>query len=125
MENEISNKLNERISEHLDKLSSLSPGNDEYTEVVETISTLYDLRLNEIKTYSEMENKISDEKLKNTQIQEQVKDRYFRAAIAAAEIGLPLLFYGLWMKRGFKFEETGTFTSTTFRGLFGHFRPKR
>ena len=37
----------------------------------------------------------------------------------------PLMFYGIWMKKGFKFEETGTYTSTTFRGLFNRFRPTR
>lgn len=27
--------------------------------------------------------------------------------------------------KGFKFEETGTYTSTTFRGLFNRFRPTK
>ena len=37
-------------------------------------------------------------------------------------IALPLVFYGIWMCKGFKFEETGTYTSTTFKNLFGRFR---
>ena len=66
-----------------------------------------------------------DDELKQTQIAEQVKDRYFRLGIAAAELMIPLMFYGIWMKKGFKFEETGTYTSTTFRGLFNRFRPTK
>ena len=66
-----------------------------------------------------------DEEMKRNQLSEQIKDRYFRLGIAAAELMIPLMFYGIWMKRGFKFEETGTYTSTTFRGLFNRFRPTK
>ena len=34
-------------------------------------------------------------------------------------------FGGSWEKKGFKFEETGTFTSTTFRSLFSRFKPTK
>lgn len=34
-----------------------------------------------------------------------------------------LIFYAVWMNRGFKFEETGAYSSTTFRGLFNRFKP--
>lgn len=51
--------------------------------------------------------------------------QYFKVGIAAAELLIPLMFYGIWMWKGFKFEETGTYTSTTFRGLFNRFRPTK
>ena len=53
------------------------------------------------------------------------KDRYFRVGIAAAELLIPLMCYGIWMNKGFKFEETGTFTSSTFKGLINRFRPTK
>ena len=59
------------------------------------------------------------------QLREQKIDRYVRTGVAAAELILPLVFYGIWMRRGFKFEENGTFTSTTFRGLFNRFKPTK
>lgn len=52
-------------------------------------------------------------------------DRYVKYGLAVAELILPLTFYACWMNRGFRFEETGTFTSTTFRGLFSHFKPSK
>lgn len=52
-------------------------------------------------------------------------DRYIRLGIEAAQLVLPLMFYATWMKKGLAFEETGTFTSTTFRGLFNRFRPTK
>ena len=66
-----------------------------------------------------------DNELKQTQIAEQVKDRYFRVGVAAAELIIPLMFYGLWMNKGFKFEETGVLSSSTFKGLIKYFRPTK
>ena len=73
----------------------------------------------------EVTNHAREERFNRDQLAEQVKDRYFKLGIAAAEIVLPLVFYATWMRKGFKFEETGTFTSTTFRGLFNRFRPTK
>lgn len=46
-----------------------------------------------------------EEQFKAEQLKEQVKDRYFKAGIAAAEIIIPIVFYSVWLKKGFKFEE--------------------
>ena len=73
----------------------------------------------------EEEAGLRDEDIKRTQISEQIKDRYFKVGIAAAELMIPLVFYGIWMNKGFKFEETGAYTSTTFKGLFNRFRPTK
>ena len=66
-----------------------------------------------------------EEQFKAEQLKEQVKDRYFKAGIAAAEIIIPIVFYSVWLKKGFKFEEKGIFTSTTFRSLWSKFKPKK
>ena len=67
----------------------------------------------------------SDEKFKEQQEKNQKIDRRIKYGLDAASIGLPLLFYGIWLRQGFRFEETGTYTSQTFRSLFGRFSPKR
>lgn len=126
--------LRDEIAEEIRALSTLTTGSKEKSEAIEDLTKLYKLKIEENKSewdadekYNrrEMEDEanIRDDKTKQTQIAEQVKDRYFRLGIAAAELMIPLIFYGVWMKKGFKFEETGTFTSTTFRGLFNRFRP--
>ena len=93
-----------------------------------TLESEANVRENEIKK-SQLDEQIKadvqDEQYKRSQLDEQVKDRYFRLGIAAAELLIPLMFYGIWMRKGFKFEETGTYTSTTFRGLFNRFRPTK
>lgn len=128
--------LNEEIGKEIRALSSLNSGSKEKSTAIDDLTKLYKLRIEESKNdweYDEkynrrvMEDEAStrEEEMKRIQLSEQVKDRYFKLGIAAAELMIPLMFYGIWMKRGFKFEETGTYTSTTFRGLFNRFRPTR
>lgn len=129
MDEEIRDLLSEEIKNQIQNLSNLPSGSKEKSEAVEAIAKLYKLKIEENR--NEQELAIEDEKaeqsleLEEAKLSEQVKDRYFKLGIAAAEIVLPLVFYAAWMRKGFKFEETGTFTSTTFRGLFNRFRPTK
>jgi hypothetical protein len=133
MNEEIVRTLDDGILSHLNKLNTMSVEDKEYSKVVEATTQLYKLRLEEAKLdidsskyemeFAEKEaQRLLDESTKKAQLKEQVKDRYFKIIIGGVEVIVPIIFYGVWMKRGFKFEETGTFTSTTFRGLFGRFR---
>ncbi|WP_301035339.1 hypothetical protein [Parabacteroides goldsteinii] len=126
---EIRNLLDEEIKAEIEALSSLSFGSKERLTATENLATLYKLRVDETKTALDFEekseNRKNDDEFKKNQLAEQVKDRYFKLGIAAAELVLPLMFYAVWMRRGFKFEENGTYTSTTFRGLFNRFRPTK
>lgn len=135
-ENNIKELLSEEIAEEIQALSTLEAGSKEKSTAIDDLTKLYKLRIEENKSEWEADEKYNrrvmedevntrDDELKQTQIAEQVKDRYFRLGIAAAELMIPLMFYGIWMKKGFKFEETGTYTSTTFRGLFNRFRPTK
>ena len=146
--------LSEEIKTQIQDLSKLNPGSAEKSKAVDDLATLYKLTIDETKMELDFdekqarrkmdkENRLKDDAIKEQQLKdensvrerdelirkeqlaEQVKDRYIRLGIAAAEIILPLIFYSKWMKKGFKFEETGTFTSTTFRGLFNRFKPTK
>lgn len=84
-----------------------------------------DVDLRERQLSNDISSRENEEEFKKTQLKEQSKDRYFRLGL---EIGLTmaqLIFYACWMRRGFKFEETGTYTSPTFRSLTNNFKPKR
>ena len=108
--------LEEEIKAEIKRLGSLESGSQEHTTAVDSLTKLYKLKI---------ENREIDQESKAAQMEESVKDRYFRFGMAAAELVLPLMFYGIWMRRGFKFEQDGTFTSQTFRGLFSRFRPTK
>ena len=93
-------------------------GDQNLSAQLDELSKLYHLKIDEVKS-------LEDTKVKKDQMSEEAKDRYFKLGIAAADLIIPLVFYGTWMKKGFKFEETGTFTSTTFRSLFSRFKPTK
>ena len=129
MDEEIKGLLEEEIKEEIRSLSELDSGSKEKSAAIDDLAKLYKLKIEDTKVdfdYGEKyEARASDEQLKRDQLSEQVKDRYFRLGIEAAGILLPLMFYAIWMRRGFRFEETGTYTSTTFRGLFNCFKPTK
>ena len=103
--------LNEEIKYILEDLSNLPEDSEERTMMVDNLVKLYKLKIEE--------NKNSEDNAAKK------KDQYLRYVIDIAGIVLPLIFYGVWMGRGFKFEEKGTFTSQTFKGLINRFRPTK
>ncbi len=139
MKESVKELLDEVIEEEIQTISSLQSGTEEKSKAIEDLTKLYRLRIEETKNEANVcENElkqsqldeqikadVQEEKFKQAQLDESVKDRYFKVGIAAAELIIPLIFYGIWMRKGFKFEENGTYTSTTFRGLFNRFKPTK
>ncbi len=143
MDEQIRQALADEILSQLNGLSNLQPGSKEQQTAVENVTKLYRLGLEDVKADTDYDEKVyrrdidaqheqdeldrqtREEQFKKDQLAEQIKDRYFKLGVEVAGIVLPLIFYATWMKRGFKFEETGTYTSTTFRGLFNRFRPTK
>lgn len=135
-EKNIEELLSEEIAAQIEALSDLQSGTKEKSTAIDDLTKLYKLRIEENKSVWDADEKynrrvMDDESnnkdcdFKERQIAEQVKDRYFRVGIATAELLIPLMCYGIWMNKGFKFEETGTFTSSTFKGLINRFRPTK
>lgn len=143
MDEQIRQALANVILSQINELSDFDPGSTEQQTAVENVTKLYKLALEDIKTENDYEEKTyrreadaqheqneldrqtREEEFKADQLAEQKKDRYFRIGLGVAEIVLPLIFYASWMKRGFKFEETGTYTSKTFMNLFNRFKPTK
>jgi hypothetical protein len=154
MDEELKELLGEEIKREIGDLKTMTPGSNEHSTAVESIAKLYRLKIDETKNQWDNDEKFNrrmmekeqycfdgklkekqfnsevhiherDERFKRDQLVEQVKDRYFKLGVEVASLVLPLVFYASWMRKGFKFEETGTFTSTTFRGLFNRFKPTK
>ena len=125
MNKKINEMLEEEIKTQIQNLSTLKSGSDEKSNAVDDLTKLYKLSIEEKKLQSDSEERNEEMQSKKEQLKEQKIDGYFRLGLAAAEIVLPLVFYGFWMRKGFKFEETGAYTSTTFRGLFSRFKPTK
>lgn len=65
----------------------------------------------------------ADNKNKDAQLEEAKFDRYFRVGSMVAITMIEMLAYGHWYKKGLKFEETGTLTSPTMKGVISKFNP--
>ena len=134
MSDEIKKELEKEILKEIQDLSALESGSKEMDSAIENLATLYKLNIEEVKIEHEAMEKAFDRgsadetsardlKLRQQMLNESIKDRYFKLGLDVAGLIVPIIFYGIWMGRGLKFEETGTFTSTTFRGLFNRFKP--
>lgn len=144
---EIKTLLDDVIETEIQNLKRFSPDAEGKADAIRDLAALHKLRIEEIKAYTDAEEKAQrremdseqrkaelaskdtdrnrDEELQACQLREQKIDRYVRVGVAAVELMAPLVFYGIWMKRGFKFEESGVYSSTTFRNLFSRFRPTK
>lgn len=151
---EIKSLLDEVIEAEIAYVGSLSPEDEKKSKAIQHLADLHKLRIDEIKAKTDADEKrlrramdskqhraeltlkerqadgdeaarANEEQFKQHQLNDQVLDRYVKIGVATAELVLPLVFYGVWMSRGLKFEETGTFTSQTFKNLFNRFKPTR
>lgn len=144
---EIKSLLDGVIEQEIQNVEALSSGTDEKSKAIQNLATLHKLRIEEIKAETEAEEKRErrvmdseqrkaeldgkeadrdrEETFQKRQARDQMVDRCVRAGVAVGELVLPLVFYGIWMNKGFKFEETGSFTSTTFKNLLNRFRPTK
>lgn len=144
---EIQTLLDDVIETEISNLKALPVEDERRGKAIQDLVSLHKLRIEEIKAQTdavekterrEMDSKqrkeelaarnadrIREEENQARQLREQKIDRYVRTGVAAAELILPLVFYGIWMSRGFKFEESGVYSSTTFRNLFSRFKPAK
>ena len=125
MNKEIIELMESEIITLIKELSMHHPGTKEYDDITKAIDALY-ATLNKEKSLMLEEVKIEND----LELQQNVnKDNKILSAIKCgidfAGITLPLIFYGIWMNRGLEFEKEGSFTSATFKGLFGKFKPTK
>lgn len=96
--------LDERIEKEIELLDSLSPDAPGYQAATNRLEALVKAR------YDTVDNGIA---------------KWLKAGVDVLGIGAPLVFYGIWMRRGLEFERTGAFSSSVFRGLTSKFRPTK
>ena len=125
MNKEIIELMESEIITLIKELSMHHPGTKEYDDITKAIDALY-ATLNKEKSLMLEEVKIEND----LELQQNInKDNKLLTAVKygidIAGIVLPLAFYGVWMNRGLEFEKEGSFTSATFKGLFGKFKPTK
>lgn len=117
--------LEKEIESQIQSLSTMESGSQEKASAVDDVAKLYKLKLEEAKLDKEYEEKWHNRAENQVVFEDESRLKKLRLVLDAAGIAAPLIFYGVWMGRGLKFEETGAFTSSTFRGLINKFKPTK
>ena len=132
MNKEIIELMEREIITLIKELSMHQPGTEEFDDITKAIDALYatlnkekSLMLEEVKIEKDVESKIRDLELQQNVNKDNKLLTAVKYGIDIAGIVLPLAFYGVWMNRGLEFEKEGSFTSATFKGLFGKFKPTK
>lgn len=101
-------KLNVEIEEKFDELAKLDPTTKEYSSAVDSVTKLMDRAI-------EIEKLESSETQNEKQMEEDRKSRLVKNCIDVGSVVLPLAVTIWGAKASFKFEETGTITTSVGR----------
>ena len=126
---ELKEKLNKELERELGELEGLELGSDQMRKAAATIEMMHKLRMNEIGSDRDLEVKKAELEAKEKELTLETKKAKDAKVIAFVGTGVTLGTFAiklvndnLWMAKGFKFEETGTFCSKVFgeiwRGFF-------
>lgn len=126
---ELKEKLNKELERELGELEGLELGSDQMQKAAATIEMMHKLRMNEVNSDRDLEVKKAELKAKEKELALETKKAKDAKVIAFVGSGITLGTFAiklvndnLWMAKGFKFEETGTFCSKVFgeiwRGFF-------
>ena len=101
-------KLNVEIEDKFDELANLDPSSKEYSAAVDSVTKLMDRAI-------EIEKLEMTETQNEKQLQEDRKSRLAKNCIDVGSIVLPLVVTIWGARASFKFEETGTITTSVGR----------
>ena len=125
--------LEDSLAKLIEEMDEMQPGSDEHVATARVFCDMYktwiesnkvELEYNDRREQRAIDVAMDDKKAIENRNQELIKTGV-QVLLGVTSIAAPLAFYGVWMSRGFKFEETGTFTSNTFKGFFRNFRPNK
>lgn len=126
---ELNEMMDKELKRRFEDLESLKTGSDEQSKATDNIVKLYKLRIdeNEHNVSKEAdEDKLLLEKSKLELEAEKAKDdKLIRILTTVTSVGISIAGFAVgshWYGKGFKFEETGTICSSTFKGLMKDFR---
>lgn len=126
---ELKEKLNKELERELGELEGLELGSDQMQKAAATIEMMHKLRMNEVNSEKDFEVKKAELEAKEKELALETKKAKDTKMVALIGTGVTLGTFAvklvndnLWMAKGFKFEETGTFCSKVFgeiwRGFF-------
>lgn len=128
---ELKEKLDKELERELSELEGLELGSDQMAKAAATVAEMHKLRMNEVNSDRDLEVKKAELEAKEKELALETKKAKDAKVIAFVGSGITLGTFAvklvndnLWMAKGFKFEETGTFCSKVFAGIWANFFKK-
>lgn len=128
---ELKEKFDKELERELGELEGLELGSDQMQKAAATIEMMHKLRMNEVNSDRDLEVKKAELEAKEKELALETKKAKDAKVIAFVGTGVTLGTFAiklvndnLWMAKGFKFEETGTFCSKVFAGIWANFFKK-
>ena len=121
--------LHEEIESQFDGLEGIEIGSEAYRNAVDGLSKLMDREIEISKLQAEREDKLEsraiETRLKNRQLMDDKTDKIIRNGLTAAGLVVTAGLTVWGTLKTFKFEETGTITSSIGRGFIQRLTPRK
>ena len=121
--------LHEEIESQFDGLEGIEIGSEAYRNAVDGLSELMDREIEISKLQAEREDKLEsraiETRLKNRQLMDDKTDKIIRNGLTAAGSVVTARLTVWGTLKTFKFEETGTITSSIGRGFIQRLTPRK
>ena len=121
--------LHEEIESQFDGLEGIEIGSEAYRNAVDGLSKLMDREIEISKLQAEREDKLEsraiETRLKNRQLMDDKTDKIIRNGLTAAGLVITAGLTVWGTVKTFKFEETGTITSSIGRGFIQRLTPRK
>ena len=121
--------LHEEIESQFDGLEGIEIGSEAYRNAVDGLSKLMDREIEISKLQAEREDKLEssaiETRLKNRQLMDDKTDKIIRNGLTAAGLVITAGLTVWGTLKTFKFEETGTITSSIGRGFIQRLIPRK
>lgn len=119
MGDEMIEKLERQIGVQIENLSVMEDGSEEKAKALDELKKMQDMLLAARKFQEESSGRVKEDEARASERKDRKRDSVLGHAIQIAGIALNAAITVVFMNKGFKFEETGVFTSPTFKNLAG------
>lgn len=114
--------LESEIREELESIGTVAEGTEEKKNRIDDLSQLYKLKIESERIETDKMKAEKEFEAARIAAETAKKDRIAELVKAGVTTVIPIIAYMSMIAKGFKFEETGIFRSTTMRNLFSGFR---
>lgn len=117
MDKKIIEMLNEEMEADIQFMKNLSPDTEKYSKSTSNLVALHQLINLQERIEIEKDKLEADQKRLEQDIKDQKILKYVGYGVEAGTTLIGMAFLAVWLGKGFKFEETGTFTSSTLKSI--------